>query len=511
MNFFESQNGYIKFRGDMPFVDKIGDPIPWTDTTAFLALPEQDGKTGLLLLSRSAKAFLQFRTLRSTGKSFHVSDLTTTNILYRGDINLGHSVSTSSLDLVNTFPTANGTEVSVLHFFNDTFVNVVGVTQPPETSLQGYETTFADLRGVGRADCLFTFYSSSSSELKLLCLPCADFVQNPAGSVQAPADFITGYTGGLGATLKVTYAPLTDSTVYTASASADDASSYINALHGMANFASKLSNPQPMSSGAGSTGRTQLLRFPKYVVHELTGCAHPSVHPEIVSRDVYHYTNGRISFDGRGWLGFETIDQQSHALGTATTNTHVQSFPFIGQISKKEMREISGAGNLLKTTCYTGDSHPINQGINHYTTMPFIEETTYENGSPSYCVDIVHEYDSYANITKSTITTGKLSLVVTKTYSNDAEKWIIGSKLTESITSEDRLMKQSEFKYLVDTQVVSQTKERVSESLFSVQNLSFDAAGNVVKVAGQSESLKLGMGDNRTLCRSVASGNEVCL
>ena len=483
IHMFESQGGYLKFRSGDPFKD-VGDHIMFTDTTAFLSLPEQDGKTGLLLLARNSEGKLEFRTLRSTGKSFDPSDLVATKLSYSGSINLGSTTSMASLDLVNVFEGRTGTEVSVLNFFNGSFRSIVGVKQPPGRDLKTFGVNFADLRGIGRADCLFSIYNHSSKQLELCSLPCA-------GSVGAPADFIIGYTGGLGATLSVSYAPLTDCTIYTAPSSTTGAvTPYLNALSRTSSSGLTISSSgEPTLSVMGHT-RTQLVHFPKFVVKELITCALPSVHPEVESRTQFSYTSGRVSFDGRGWLGFETIVQRSCANDTTTTNTYIQNFPFVGQPSKTEVCEAS-TGKTQKTVTYGWKSQSPTHGSNCYLTVPAIQENSYEKGSPSYSVDVSHRYDSYANITETTITTaGKPSLITSRTYDNDADKWIIGSQLSESVTSDGRLMKRSKHTYLPGTQVINQIAEMVSESYFSVQDLSFDGAGNVIKAVGSERAQK---------------------
>lgn len=343
INFFESQDGLLHFQGNET-PPRAGATVRWTSTTSFLALPELDGKTGLLLLQKN-NGYLEFQTIRSTGQSFIVAELENTNLPYSGDINLGRTTSMNSLNLVNAFDGLGGTEVSVLQFLNGTFVNIAGVTQP-EVSLRGFDANFADFRGIGRADCLFSNYNVSSRELELYILPCK-------GSVDAPADFILGYTGGLGATLSASYAPLTDSTIYEASTSSSRAANpYVNALYRISSshLTSHSSNTRlsPAPSMMGGT-RTQLIHFPKLVVKELISCVLPSVNPDIVSKSEYLYKNGRVSFDGRGWIGFENIVQRSYVLGTVTTNTYSQEFPFIGQTLNTEIRDLSEPGNILKS------------------------------------------------------------------------------------------------------------------------------------------------------------------
>ena len=478
IDFFQSKKGDLEFRSDNPF-GSIGAQIDVAVNSAFLSLPEQDGKTGLLLVSQSNDTYLQYQTLRSTGKSLSLSKLTVTKLLYQGDINVGQSTSMTSLDLVNVVHLQDQTQVSVLHFFNGQFVDVKGVKQPP--SFKDHNVHFADLRGVGRTDCLFSFYNKLSNKLELSSLPCARAV--------APADYIVGYTGGLGATLSVVYSSLTDSTVYTISTrDSGPANPYINALSRVSSsrMAIDSSNLNVTSSVMGST-RTQLIRFPKYVIKQLTSCALPSAQVKVFSTAHYSYKNARVGFDGRGWLGFETIVQTSDALGTATTNTYKQEFPFIGQMSMTETQDIFKSDDpaKLKSTTYTMEHHPTGPGTHCYTTIPSIQQTSYEKGNVSYSVKVAHKYDLYANVTETTIaTSGKPDLVISQTYNNDIDKWIIGNKLSESVTSNGSLMNKTSYTYLTGTQVVNQITKRVSDSSSTVENFSFDAAGNVTKLAG---------------------------
>ena len=414
-----------------------------------------------------------FQTIRSTGQSFAVADIQNSGILYHGDLNLGRTTSLNSLTLVNSFDNATSTEVSVLQFRNGMFEKVADVTQP-ERPLTGYEVNFGDVRGIGQADCLFSIYDDSSNKVKLSILPSC-------GTSAAPADFITGYTGGLGATLAVSYAPLTDATVYAATGSANP---YVNALSGSAS--SHLSvgpsnaNANTPSSAMGGS-RTQLVHFPKYVVSELSECA-LSTQPDIVNKSGYFYQDGRLAFDGRGWLGFENIAQRSYVLGTTTTNTYRQDFPFLGQISKTEIRETSTKHDL-KTTAYTLQETATDRV--YRVTIPTIIQTSYEDGRTAHSVEVDHEYDSYSNITKTTIiSAGKTPLVVTKTYSNDISKWIIGNDLSELITSSGTRMKETRRTYLPNTQVVNKVEEWISETLFSVKDIQYDGYGNMAVELG---------------------------
>jgi YD repeat-containing protein len=480
IDFLESQEGIIKFREDNPF-HSVGVDIGVLSHSTFLALPEQDGKTGLLLVSQDNTS-LRYQSLRSTGKSLFPHPSKVTDMTYQGNISIGQTTSMTSLDLVNVvhlFP--NITQVSVLHFFDGEFVSVKEVTQP--SYHPNYGVNFVDLRGLGRMECLFSLYDSISNVFRLSSLPSATTV--------APADYIKGYTGGLGATLSVTYGSLTDSTVYTQSADASgSANPYVNALSRFSSSRVSINSSTLKASDATQSGstRTQLIRFPKYVVTQVTS----SMQRGINSNAGYRYKNARVAFDGRGWLGFETIVQTSDVLGTATTNTYMQQFPFVGQMSKTETQDVSISNNPvpLKTETYDWASHPTH-GTGCYTTIASVRQTSYEKGRESYSVNLAHRYDDYANLTETTITiAGKFDLVISQQYDNDASNWIIGSKLSETVTSNNSRMKETRFTYLDGTQSPEKIENWVANSSFVVEGFVYDKAGNVIKSTGPSQEEK---------------------
>jgi len=123
--------------------------------------------------------------------------------------------------------------------------------------------------------------------------------------------------------------------------------------------------------------------------------------------------------------------------------------------------------------------------------MPSIQEISFEKEIHSYSVDVTHDYDCYGNVTQTKITTaGKPVLIISQTYNNDTDKWIIRSQLSESITSNGSLMKQTSFLYLMAMQVINQITKWVSESSSIVENLLFNVAGNMTKSVGPWQTEK---------------------
>ena len=116
-----------------------------------------------------------------------------------------------------------------------------------------------------------------------------------------------------------------------------------------------------------------------------------------MDRSEYLYKNGRVAFDGRGWIGFDSIAQR---FEVTTMNIYRQDFPFLAQISKTEVKE-TASSNPLKTTAYS----LVNQVTDsvHRVTIPVIRQTSYEAGRTAHLVEVAHDYDNFSNIVKTMI------------------------------------------------------------------------------------------------------------
>jgi hypothetical protein len=453
----------------------VGKAVLWTDTTTFLPYRvDEDGKTGLLSLSKNSNNKLQYQILRSTGSNLLTpSSSVTTSFTYTGDIALTRTTSHGTADLLNITSTSKGAVVTVLRFYNDALVEVNNVQQPGTDKVKGCTFHTADLRGTGRAGCLFTQYDSSN-KMKLFFLPSA---------AAQPNDCIGGYANGLGATVSVIYAPLSDSDVY--SASEDDVGSTTAALNALAQNTASSYNPG--SSTTPSTrvhSRGHLVHSPKYVVRELKACAHPSLHPDLVAQTTFKYQNARIDFDGRGWLGFKSISKIHQHRNTTSTTTYLQAFPFIGRISQILTSETS-TGKALRGKTYKWA--PLKtEALSHYVTMPDLTESHFEGGSFAHSAQALHTYDAFGNIVKTVISapSSGRTMTITTTYLNDEKDWIIGAKLQETIDPGDCDSRCVKFKYLAGMAVVYEKSMQLDASNWSTETMQFDAAGNVTCALG---------------------------
>ena len=468
----ESTQGVLKYRKDDP-LGEVGKAVKWTDSSAFLPYQvDEDGKTGLLSISKASNK-LQYQILRSTGPSLLTSSPPiATSILYDGDVTLSKVTTQDTADVVSVVKTTSGTKVGLLRFHNDGLVEVIEVKQPPKDELKGYFFRTADLRGIGRIDLLFMKYNSSNN-LQLSTLSC---------EAARPIDYISSFVNGLGATVSVTYASLCNSRVYTTSANSTTAALNAHSRNISSTVALSSSGPVPKTS---TWNRGFLVILPRYVVSELNGCSQPAMYPDQIYRASYSYQDARLAFDGRGWLGFNTIVKTELPVGTTTTTTYLQTFPFTGRVSQVLISETTSSRRILELT-YNWASAPSNDG-RIFLAMPSLMERQYEGGNLAYQVDVTHIYDSFGNVTKTTMSApllGRPTMTIKKTYINNTDDWVIGAKTQEEIDPGDGDPRSVQLKYLTKTLVPCERSLQVSASQWLTQSFQYDGAGNETLILG---------------------------
>ncbi|KAF9492312.1 hypothetical protein BDN71DRAFT_1509556 [Pleurotus eryngii] len=485
IDLLESQDGNLVYRSDQPLAD-AGKTITWLPTISFLPFSaDEDGKTSLLVATKNLSGNLQVQMLRSTGPSLlPPAAPIVTDIAYSGHLTLARTTTPLSVDLVNTFATVGGsTNVDILRFANDSFVKVAGVTQP---GVHSSTVSWADLRGIGRADCVLSSLDFSG-KLSIAAMPC---------STLQPIDYIAGYENGLGAKVSVTYAPLSDRTTYTTDAtsplSAIGIGSPLPAVNGLArnvSFTATLNSTSAISPVAAQA-RSQIVYFPSYVVKQLAHAPY-AAKPGLVDEAVYTYKNARYSYDGRGWQGFESVDKISRSLGSQVTTAYYQDFPLVGQI-KSVTCVLANTRTLLQTT--TNSWQPVvgNGGKNQYIALSAVKESFYEGGVPTYDVDVSYENDAYGNITTTTIQTqsSKSPLTILSEYANDASLWVLGNKTVDIVKQGGATLKQTKYSYHPGTSVVTKNSQWVRGDEWSTQTADLDAAGNEITIRGPGPALR---------------------
>ncbi|PFH51337.1 hypothetical protein AMATHDRAFT_3186 [Amanita thiersii Skay4041] len=89
-----------------------------------------------------------------------------------------------------------------------------------------------------------------------------------------------------------------------------------------------------------------------FTIRSLSLEAHSSALP--TDRLGFLYGNARIDFNGRGWLGFETIERTSNSLQRTEKTTHIQNSPLTGQLH--EMKVMEQDRGVLQLNTYTWTS-----------------------------------------------------------------------------------------------------------------------------------------------------------
>lgn len=485
IDLLESQDGNLVYRSDQPLAD-AGKTITWLSTISFLPFgADEDGKTSLLVATKNLSGNLQVQMLRSTGPSLLPPTAPiVTDIAYSGHLTLARTTTPFAVDLVNTFATVSGsTNVDVLRFANDSFVKVAGVTQP---GVHSSTVSWADLRGIGRADCVLSSLDFSG-KLSIAAMPC---------STLQPIDYITGYENGLGAKVSVTYAPLSDRTTYTTDATsplrAVGIGSPLPAVNGLArnvSFTATLNSTSAISPVAAQA-RSQIVYFPSYVVKQLAHAPY-AAKPSVVDETVYTYKNARYSYDGRGWQGFESVDKISRSLGSQVTTAYYQDFPLLGQI-KSVTCVLANTSTLLQTTTNSWKPVAGNGGKNQYIALSAVKESFYEGGVPTYDVNVSYENDAYGNITTTTIQTqsSKSPLTILSEYANDTSSWVLGNKTVDIVKQGGATLKQTKYSYHPATSVATENSQWIQGDEWSTQTADLDAAGNEITIHGPGPALR---------------------
>ena len=241
---------------------------------------------------------------------------------------------------------------------------------------------FGDFDGDGRTD--------------MICNNPADGRHLIALGDGAP-NLVSSITTGLGVVTTIIYKPLTDNTVYT--------------------------------KENGDTYPTLDVQGPMYVVSA------SSTSDGIGGNYLftYHYSGMRASQEGRGMLGFRTMDVNDLQTGMVTHNEYRQDYPFIGMPSLST-KTVNGA--LVNQSQNTYTPKPL--GGTRYAVVPAQSvESTYElNGSLVTTATTTSQYDSYGNPTQIVVSTGDgYTKTTNNTYTNDATNWLLGRLKLATVTS----------------------------------------------------------------------------
>ncbi len=247
------------------------------------------------------------------------------------------------------------------------------------------------------------------------------------------SDLVDVMINGFGGEVDVTYAPLTDSSVYTVSS---DDTPYPNvdvqgAMFVVKNYVTKDGSA---SYGRGTRGDTE---------------------GHVYTFD-YQYEGARNNFQGRGWLGFEKVTIIDGDTKKRAVTSYMQDAPYTGQVSERDTLCDSGNpvdpkcttdNTLLKketmaytcTDILTGKACVFGQGAEKNTKVYQVlaqteTEDVYDYGTFNYSQTTAYQsYDAYGHPTK--IYDQTKQLYTCHQFSNDEDTWRIGFLTQSKITT----------------------------------------------------------------------------
>ncbi|MFO0586933.1 MAG: FG-GAP-like repeat-containing protein [Polyangiaceae bacterium] len=163
-------------------------------------------------------------------------------------------------------------------------------------------------------------------------------------------DTLKKVENGLRATVDVTYAPITDATIYT--------------------------------PGTGTPADQVDVRSPMYVVQKYQ----TSNGADLVKLEYsFTYEGARTDRNGRGFLGFARVVQTNKSLGSITTMDYAQTFPLIGSLQSRNVENQFRTAGVLTTWTY--DTGPIG--------FPRYVKTTQEDVVRSDAAGSIHTRKRY--------------------------------------------------------------------------------------------------------------------
>ncbi len=213
-----------------------------------------------------------------------------------------------------------------------------------------------------------------------------------------PADIVTSITTGIGASLAVTYKPLTDASVYTKDSTA---------IVPMLDLQGAMYVVSRVDAGNGIGGTLS---------------------------STYAYVGAKVDLDGRGFLGFRKMTVTDLQTNIVQATAYRQDFPFTGLVAngtrKLGTTTLSATTNGYGATALGGTRYQVYLNQSQATGADL-------DGSVLPTATSAYQYDAYSNATQiQVVATDGFIKTTTNTYANDTANWFLGRLTNASVASQ---------------------------------------------------------------------------
>lgn len=198
----------------------------------------------------------------------------------------------------------------------------------------------------------------------------------------------------------------------------------------------------------------------------------------------YSYKNALLHRDGRGVLGFESVETRNETTKTVTTTQYeINTYKYV--LNPSHTTTMVNGRLVSESFVYSGYQ---DYGHGVYTFMP---DSTIENAYEYNTGELVsrvrtsYEYDrQYGHPTKVVSTNGNVTTTTVNTYTNDTQRWYISRLKESTVTKSSPLgstVRHAKFDYESESGLLSAEYTEPGSVLGYKKAYEHDAFGNILK------------------------------
>ena len=212
----------------------------------------------------------------------------------------------------------------------------------------------------------------------------------------------------MGAATSITYAPLTQASVYTKDTTATYPTQDISG-------AIYVTSRVDTANGVGGTYST-----------------------------TYKYAGAKGDMTGRGFLGFRQMTATDLQTNLVETTSFRQDFPYIGNVAAKTKtlgaQTLNQTANTYQLSNASGAATVSTPSVTSAPYRPSLSQTVASSsdldGTAMPTVTTTNQYDAFGNPTQIVVSTPDgFSKTTTNTYTNDTTHWYLGRLTGATVTS----------------------------------------------------------------------------